>query len=136
MKPVFADTAYFIALLSPADHFHGIAVDLAKKTTAPIVTTYWILAEVGDAFSQPKNRSRFIRLVEILENVAGIEVLPPCKEQFQKGVNLHAERPDKDWSLTDCISFSVMVERGLSEALTTDHHFGQAGFRPLMRGDS
>lgn len=106
------------------------------KTTAPIVTTYWILAEVGDAFSQPKNRSRFMRLVEILEKVAGIEVLPPCKEQFQKGVKLNAERPDKDWSLTDCISFSVMAERGLSEALNTDHHFGQAGFRPLMRRDS
>jgi uncharacterized protein len=41
-------------------------------------------------------------------------------------------RRDKEWSLTDCISFVVMKERGLTEALTADHHFEQAGFKALL----
>jgi predicted nucleic acid-binding protein len=51
---------------------------------------------------------------------------------YQAGFGLFAARPDKAWSLTDCISFAVMRERGLSEALTGDHHFEQAGFRALF----
>jgi predicted nucleic acid-binding protein len=46
---------------------------------------------------------------------------------------LYRERPDKEWALTDCVSFIVMEDRGISEALTTDEHFHQAGFQALMR---
>jgi predicted nucleic acid-binding protein len=52
---------------------------------------------------------------------------------YQAGFELFASRPDKGWPLTDCISFVVMTERGLREALTADHHFEQAGFRPVFK---
>jgi len=54
---------------------------------------------------------------------------------YQRGINLYAQRPDKEWSLTDCISFVVMSDRGITEALTGDHHFEQAGFRALLKRD-
>ena len=75
---------------------------------------------------------KFSRLVALLQSTPGIEVIPPSDNQFQAGADLHATRPDKSWSLTDCISFVIMLERGLSDALTTDHHFAQAGFCVLM----
>lgn len=62
-----------------------------------------------------------------------VEVTPATRELFESGWNLYAARPDKDWSLTDCISFVVMQERGITDALTGDHHFEQAGFKPLLR---
>jgi predicted nucleic acid-binding protein len=52
---------------------------------------------------------------------------------FRTGVAFYSRRPDKDWSLTDCISFVVMRDRGITEALTGDHHFEQAGFKALLK---
>jgi hypothetical protein len=51
---------------------------------------------------------------------------------FDRGIARFSQRPDKSWSLTDCISFVVMEERGIREALTADHHFGQAGYVPML----
>jgi hypothetical protein len=59
-------------------------------------------------------------------------IMPPCQRLFDQGLDLYARRLDKDWSLTDCISFVVMEEHGLHEALTGDNHFEQAGFKPLF----
>ena len=132
MNPVFADTAYFIALPNPSDHYHSRALELTQHPTGPLVTTIWVLVEVGDAFSQPMNRVKFARLVALLQTTPDIEVIPPSDRQFQAGTSLYATRPDKSWSLTDCISFVIMRERDLNDALTTDHHFTQAGFRVLM----
>lgn len=134
MNALFADTAYFIALLKPADQYHACAVELARNPTGPLITTSWVLVETGDAFSQPKNRMKFLRLVELLQSTSDIEVIPPSNIQVQEGTRLFGSRNDKSWSLTDCISFAVMGERQLSDALTPDHHFSQAGFRPLMTG--
>lgn len=133
MNAVFADAAYFFALMNPADDHYARALEFARQPPGPLVTTCWVLAEVGDGFSQPKHRAKFARLLELLDSTPDIEVLPPSDEQFRAGSTLHGLRPDKDWSLTDCISFSVMTERGLTDALTTDHHFEQAGFRALLR---
>jgi len=133
VNSVFADAAYFIALLNPADNFHARAMELARRPPGPLVTTYWVLAEVGDGFSQPGNRAKFARLLELLASTPDIEILSPSVEQFREGATLHGSRPDKRWSLTDCVSFSVMKDRGLVNALTTDYHFEQAGFRALMR---
>ena len=133
MSAVFADAAYLIALLNPADNFHARALELARRPPGPLVTTYWILAEVGDGFSQPGNRAKLARLLDLIASSPDIEVLPPTVEQFRAGATLHASRADKRWSLTDCITFSVMTDRRLVDALTTDYHFEQAGFRALMR---
>ena len=62
-----------------------------------------------------------------------MEIIPPEADLFRRALELYSDRPDKDWSLTDCTSFVVMAERRLTEAATGDHHFEQAGFRALLR---
>ncbi len=59
-------------------------------------------------------------------------IVPSSSDLFWRGIKLFDARPDKEWSLTDCISFEVMAELGLTDALTADHHFEQAGFRALL----
>jgi len=61
------------------------------------------------------------------------EILAADHNLFERGADLYARRQDKSWILTDCISFVVLTERGLTEALTGEHHFEQAGFRALPR---
>ena len=133
MKAVFADTVYFLALLNPADQFHQQARALNQQPPGPLLTTEFILAEVGDALSRPENRLRFARLLQLLDQQPDVEILPATSALFRLGCQFHAQRPDKEWSVTDCISFVVMQERGLEEALTSDHHFEQAGFRTLIK---
>lgn len=74
-----------------------------------------------------------IRLLTSLREYPTVEIIPPDSTLFDRGFDLYSQRPDKGWSLTDCISFVVMTERGLTDALTGDHHFEQAGFRALLR---
>jgi hypothetical protein len=71
-------------------------------------------------------------LVDI-ENDPRVHIVSPSDEQFRRGKELYARRSDKEWSLTDCISFLVMQEHALTEALTADHHFEQAGFAILLK---
>lgn len=59
-------------------------------------------------------------------------IVAASPELMHRGIELYEARSDKDWSLTDCTSFIVMQDRGLTDALTGDHHFEQAGFRPLL----
>ena len=68
-----------------------------------------------------------------LRNDSLVTIVPADKRLYDSGIALYRDRPDKAWSLTDCISFVVMKERGISEALTGDHHFEQAGFVPLLK---
>lgn len=129
----FADTFYFIALLSPDDEAHAHALELSAQANTQLVTTTWVLTEVGDAFCDPGNRELFLGLLELLRNSPAAEIVPASESLFNAGVSLYAQRSDKHWSLTDCISFAVMEEYGITEALTGDSHFVQAGFVPLMR---
>lgn len=77
-------------------------------------------------------RAAFLRLVDNLKSNPLCLIVPASQLLFDQGLALYADRPDKEWSLTDCISFVVMREQGLSEALTGDRHFEQAGFRALL----
>lgn len=133
MSAVFADTVYFLALLNPADQWHARARELSTNPPGTLVTTDFIMLEVGDGLSRPQDRPRFARLLDLLREQSDVEVVPASHALFEQGCALHAERLDKDWSLTDCTSFVVMKARGLERALTVDHHFAQAGFSTLMR---
>ena len=121
MKPVFGDTVNFLALVNGADTFHRQAVQLSREPPGPLVTTEWVLTEVGDALSQAPNRPRFNRLLLLLRSQKDVEIVPSSSDIFQRGCQLYAEREDNDWPLTDCGSFVVMNERGVSQALTSDH---------------
>lgn len=129
----FADTFYFLAPLNRDDEAHARARDATAALSRRIVTTAWVLTEVGDAMAAPANRPAFLQLLEALRLDPNADVLPAEASRFDRGVELFARRRDKEWSLTDCISFVVMEERGIVEALTADHHFEQAGSRALLK---
>jgi uncharacterized protein len=123
MKPLFADTVYFLALLSPADRWHAQARSLSLHPPGPLLTTEFVLTEVGDGLSRPENRAQFARLLALLKGRPDVEIVPAGSDLFRQGWELHAQRHDKEWSLTDCTSFTVMKQRGAVEALTSDRHF-------------
>jgi hypothetical protein len=97
-----------------------------------MVTTEWVLTEVGDGLAAVDKRSKFERLLDTVNTNPSIHVEPSESALFERGVALYTARPDKAWSLTDCISFVVMEREGITDALTGDRHFEQAGFRILF----
>lgn len=133
MNPVFADTFYFLALLHVDDAAHASALRLSQTRTDPLLTTVWVLTEVADALAMPGMREGFPRLLAALRADPACTIVLPTQSLFDQGVRLYEERPDKDWSLTDCISFVVMREYGATQALTGDRHFEQAGFTILVK---
>jgi predicted nucleic acid-binding protein len=129
----FADSFFFIALLNPSDQHHAAAVAASSGLTAPLVTTEPVLIELADALSAPATRSRVAAFCAGLAEDPGIRVVPIDSTLFGRGLELYSRRPDKDWSLTDCLSFVVMSDRGNTEAMTGDRHFEEAGFVALLR---
>lgn len=133
MTPVFGDSWYYMALLNRRDTGHEAACGWSAANARPVVLTDFVLIEVGNAFSRGRTRQQFLDLVALLRRDPNSTVVPASGELVERGLDLFAARPDKDWSLTDCISFVVMAEQGITEALTRDHHFEQAGFTILLR---
>jgi predicted nucleic acid-binding protein len=133
MSVVFADSFYFIALSNPSDRHHSAAVLAAQSLDSRLLTTEYVLIEVADALSAPRFRSEVAQFLRQLAADPGTEIIGSLGPLYERGLDLYARRPDKEWSLTDCISFVVMTDRGLTDALTGDHHFEQAGFRALLR---
>ncbi len=133
MRTAFADTSFYAALANPRDPYHSAAKRAAKEFRDETVTTEYVLIELGNGLARSGDRPLFLDLLATLKADAGTTVPASAHELFERGVDMYGRRMDKDWSLTDCISFVVMRERGIAEALTTDHHFGQAGFRILLR---
>lgn len=132
MTPVFADASYYVALLSPRDQYHQVAVRVSGELRRPVVVTEFVLIEVSNALAQVESRARAVRLWAHLNSDPSVTIVLASTKLIAGALDLYAQRPDKNWSLTDCISFVVMQERGLTEALTADHHFGQAGFAVLL----
>lgn len=133
MRRVFADAWFYIALLDPHDAGHGVACTAcADKSMTGFVTTRWVLMEMANMLAGTKARRQCVAFLRELEAAADTQIVPESEALFHRGLALYEERPDKEWSLTDCVSFLVMSDEGLTEALTGDHHFEQAGFTPLL----
>ena len=132
MNPVFADTSFYVATVNPRDALCEAALAASDRCDGQFVTTEYILVELGNYFCSG-NRELFLKLVALMEDDPHTEVVSASTELFKEGVELYSSRHDKDWSLTDCISFVVMKQRGISGALTSDRHFEQVGFRALLR---
>jgi hypothetical protein len=132
MNAVFADTFFFLALLNNRDEAHAKALEF-DATIRPLVTTAWVLTEVGDALAAPENRRAFLQLLDTLNDSPDARIIEPTPELFERGVALFRQRADKEWSLTDCISFEAMREAAISDALTGDRHFEQAGYHALLK---
>jgi len=133
MTAAFADTSFYIASLSPKDSWHGAATAAGSNWRGLLVTTEYVLIEVGNHLCRSADRAVFLEFVEIARSDVKTEIHPASPELLEAGLELFGNRPDKSWSLTDCISFAVMEARGITNALSLDHHFEQTGFQLLLR---
>ncbi|MDX2214987.1 MAG: PIN domain-containing protein [Oculatellaceae cyanobacterium bins.114] len=136
MRVVFADTGYWVALMNPRDDLHTKAQQLSQNIQpAHIVTTEMVLTEVLNDFSDRGDffRKVAVNLIEKLYQHPNTTIIPQTSLQFQAALTLYKQRPDKEWSQTDCVSFKVMEKQAIAEALAYDKHFVQAGFQALMR---
>ncbi len=133
MRTVFADSFYFFALLNGRDPAHEKAVAFVQSYHGRMMTTSWILTELGDGLANPANRPAFLATLDTLRADPNIGVVGCGEELLEAGIDFFRQRPDKYWSLTDCLSFVVMQKEGITEALTGDKHFEQAGFEALLK---
>ena len=133
---VFLDTAFILALTAPSDQYHEKARQLSRqirKEGISLVTTRAILIEIGDAMAEGRSRRAAITTLIALEDDESLKIIPNSKELYNRALELYQSRLDKEWGMTDCISFIAMGDEGITEALTTHTHFQQAGFIALMR---
>ena len=133
MTAVFADTFYFLALLNEKDDQHESVVALSASLTRPLITTGFVLTELADGLADTPGRVLFAPFVARFRADPRASVVPASSELFEEAMHMYDERDDKEWSLTDCVSFITMTDRGITEALTADHHFEQAGFVALLK---
>ena len=132
MKSVFADSFSFYAWINEGDAVHDKALEFSERTDLFLITTEWALCEVADGMARPPFREGVSDFFKNLWDDPYTRVLQSDPELFRAGLQVYSERNDKTWSLTDCISFVVMKRMGITEALTGDKHFVQAGFRALL----
>lgn len=128
----FADSVFWISLIAKRDQFHLRAQTWSKRIKGRIITSRAVVLETANALSQPESRAAVIALLGRLETHPSVEIVPFSEDLWQRSWELYSARADKAWSLTDCASFIIMKDLGLSHALTADKHFLQAGYRAML----
>jgi len=131
MKVLFADSFYWVALLDPRDQWHQRARNFSRNLkSVSFVTTDEVLTEFLNFFSAYNSLMRRLAIQQVRDvfESQNVQVIPQTRERFIASLDLYEQRPDKEYSLTDCISMQVMKEMGITEVLTHDRHFAQEGF--------
>ena len=132
---VFLDTSGWIAILNADDRFHVQATARLQEfgsSRRPLVTTDWVIAELGNGLARVAARARLARAIDVFLKSDSSRLVRIDEAVFRRALELYAQVTDKTWGLVDCASFIVMRDQHIVDALTTDHHFEQAGFRPLL----
>jgi predicted nucleic acid-binding protein len=132
----FVDSVGWIALLNAADELHQKTDSIYKemlKSGTLVLTSTAVLNEVANSLCQPKFRNSVVELYKTLKNSDRVDIVFVNKNLWSTGWRLFENRPDKSWSLTDCISMEIMKKYSLIDVLTNDKHFVQAGFKALLR---
>jgi uncharacterized protein len=132
---VFVDTAAWIALFNKKDELHDRAIQIRKELRqqkASLVTTEFVLIEVADGLCNASIRKQTIDFIDSLYRFPKLQIIQVSHDLVAQGWLLYKQRPDKGWSLTDCISFVVMEQLKIKQAFTCDRHFEQAGFINLL----
>jgi uncharacterized protein len=135
MRVIFADTFYWIAILNPRDRWYQIALNYGRKqpNIRPVVTD-GIIDEVLNYFAEEGTflRTNALNLCLSMKCDRNIDIIAYTPELRNLGFALYGQRPDKGYSLTDCIFMTVMRQMNISEVLTGDNHFQQEGFTILF----
>jgi len=140
MAELFCDTSGWGHLVDSTHAYHTLATSLyraAREQNRKIITTNYIITELVALFTSPLRVPRLttIGFVESLQTSPLIDIVHIDPTMHRQAWELLAGRQDKDWSLGDCASFAVMRERNITDALTTDRNFEQAGFIRLLRDE-
>ncbi len=132
----FVDSVGWIALLNADDELHQEVDTVYKqlmKSGFRFVTTTAVLNEVANSLCKPKFRGAVVEYYKRLQKSHRVEIVFVDENLWSSGWELYENRPDKEWSLTDCISIVIMQEQSLRDAITNDKHFEQAGFNAILR---
>jgi len=133
LNKVFIDTSFVVALVNEKDQHHNRASELADIFDCyTLVTTDAVLLEFGYALAR-NFKEQAVEVIEDFLTSDEVEIVNLDSALFQSAFALYRTHKDKPWGMTDCISFIVMRERGIVDALTNDKDFRQAGFNALMR---
>ena len=135
MTRVFADAGYWIALLNPRDGLHAKAKQVSTILgRTRIVTSEMVLAEVLNAFASKGEvlRRATCSLVDKIRSNPNAEIVPMISGAFRDALERYRSRVDKTWGLTDCMSFLIMEQKGITDVLSGDRDFQQAGFNVLL----
>ena len=137
-RRLFLDSSYAIALSNKLDNFHQQSLDIAQaieQSKLQIITTRAVLLEIGNSLSRPPNRTDAIQLLEYLEQDSQTTIVSLSEDIYSAAWKIYSRYHDKEWGLVDCVSFVVMRDFKLRQALTADTHFEQTGFQALLRHD-
>jgi predicted nucleic acid-binding protein len=132
---VLLDTSFILALENREDRHHGRAKQLDRELAAQgaILLLHWgILLEIGDGYARIGRRAKGAELLDKLANEEGFQITPLSQAIIEQAMALFQSRSDKEWGLTDCVSFVLMEREGITQALTADVHFRQAGFEAML----
>jgi len=135
LRTVLLDTSFILALENKDDPHHERAKALDRellKEDGVLVLHWGVLLELADGYARVGRRARGLQLLTKFESEQGYRLCPITEALLREALSLYRARPDKDWSLTDCVSFMLMTQEGIAEALTADIHFRQAGFMALL----
>ena len=126
----FVDAWYCIALINRFDDDHAAALRLRRALAqATLITHDAVLTEVLTYFSGFGANVRLHTVTTVRELMRNaMLVFPADRLLFLAGLDLYERRPDKEYSLVDCMSMELMAAQGITHVLTNDHHFRQAGF--------
>jgi uncharacterized protein len=134
-RTVLLDTSFVLALENRDDRHHERAKHLDRELAAQraVLLLHWgILLEIGDGYARIGRRAKGVELLDKLVNEEGFQVVSISQEIMDRAMVLFRSRTDKEWGLTDCVSFMLMAREGITDALTADIHFRQAGFTALL----
>jgi predicted nucleic acid-binding protein len=137
-RKLLLDTSFIVALENRDDPYHAKAWELERRNVReglPYVLHWGILLEIGDGFARQGRREAGKRLLQTLLTEEGYLIVPLTPSLLEQAIDLYQNRLDKEWGLTDCISFALMKQEGIQDALTADVHFRQAGFQALLLED-
>lgn len=138
MADLFVDTSGWACWAVGRQAFHARAVGALNNCWSSggrALTTSYVLAELTALLTSPLrvSKAQQIQLLRAIRTDPVIEVVPAGPALDAAAWLLWESRPDKDWTIVDCVSFVLMQQRGLTDAVTTDHHFEQAGFVRLLK---
>lgn len=132
---MFFDTSFVVALENRDDSHHERAKALDRELAsedAKLLLHWGVVLEIGDGFARLGRRSKGVQLIERVCTEHGYLLFPITDTILKNAVELYCQRSDKKWGMTDCVSFVVMRQEGVVEALTADEHYRQAGFVALQ----